>query len=126
MVSDNSRIPGSPRTIAWPWPALSALLIAVAAAVLLQVIAVPTIARAALVAVLVLGAIALDLVVRHRHTDGGPQRSYLQIVGSMVPLLVIGTLLTVAAPAPPVLGVVVRSEERRVGRGVGVVVVRGA
>ena len=107
MVSDNSRIPGSPRTIAWPWPALSALLIAVAAAVLLQVIAVPTIARAALVAVLVLGAIALDLVVRHRHTDGGPQRSYLQIIGSMVPRLVIGTLLTVAAPAPPVLGVVV-------------------
>src|SRR5690625_2532024 len=105
MVSDNSRIPGSPRTIAWPWPALSALLIAVAAAVLLQVIAVPTIARAALVAVLVLGAIALDLVVRHRHTDGGPQRSYLQIIGSTAPLRVIGTLLTVTAPAPPGLGV---------------------
>src|SRR5699024_835734 len=34
-----------------------------------------------------------------------PQRSYLQIIGSMVPLLVIGTLLTVAAPAPPGLGV---------------------
>src|SRR5690625_6784877 len=99
MVSDNSRIPGSPRTIAWPWPALSALLIAVAAAVLLQVIAVPTIARAALVAVLVLGAIALDLVVRHRHTDGGTQLSYLQIYGSIVLHWVIGFHITRKAPA---------------------------
>lgn len=107
MASDNSRIPASPHTIAWPWPALSALLIAAAAAVLLQVIAVPTVARAVLVAVLVLGAIAIDMVVRSRHADGGPQRSFLQIIASVVPLLVIGALLTVAAPAQPVLGVVI-------------------
>jgi|SRR5690625_2272357 len=107
MVSDNSRIPASPRAIPWFWPALSALLIAAAAAVLLQVIAVPTVTRAIVVAVLVLGAIAIDLIVRFRHADGGPQRSYLQIIGSIVPLLVIGTLLTVAAPLPPIPGVVV-------------------
>lgn len=107
MAADNSRTPTSPRAVPWLWPALSALLIAAAAAVLLQIITVETIWRALLVAVLVIGAIAIDMAVRTRHAAGGPQRSYLQMIGSMVPLLLIGTLLTVAAPAPPVLGTVI-------------------
>lgn len=107
MISDNSHTPLSPRTIPWPWRLLVALLLGVAAALLLQVIAVPPLWRALLVALLVIGAIAADIAFRARYTGGGPQRGYLQIVLPLLALLVVGTLLTVASPVQPVLGIVV-------------------
>lgn len=108
MDSGHPRDPAdAPHAVPWPWRALSALLLALTSALLLQVIPLPVIARVIAVAVLVIGAVAVDIVARTRATHGGPQRSFLQLIASTVLPLLIGTLLIVASPVTGALGVVI-------------------
>lgn len=96
-----------PDPIPWFWRAITAVLVALAVACLLQVIVLPASVRVLGVVFFAVGALVTDIVARSLHVKSGPQRSFLQAVASVLPPLIIGMLMIRLSPMTGLPGVAI-------------------